>query len=239
MMDKPRFLLYPCIVPGKNDSEGEAMEIGTKLKNARSAAKLTQEQAAEALGVSRQTVSSWENEKTYPDIVSVIRMSDLYSVSLDHLLKEEPEVKQSYTQFLSDSTDAVKSRDRLARIVLTAALLLCWAVVEAVFFLFARGAETAACNIVFRAVLLPAVTAAVTFIAGKNGFWGKAAWLLIPLCAVLFLLVPRVSVTVTGTDVWRAFVWPDLRYLPIGAAVALLGLGSGKLLRAGRSRAED
>ena len=121
------------------------MEIGAKLKNARATAKLTQEQAAEALGVSRQTVSSWENGKTYPDIVSVIRMSDLYSVSLDHLLKEEPQVKQTYTQYLAESTDTVKSRDRLSKIVLTAALLLCWALVEAGFFFFAKGPEIDAC----------------------------------------------------------------------------------------------
>lgn len=65
------------------------MDIGTKIKNARLAAGLTQEQAAGALGVSRQTVSNWENGKTYPDIISVVKMSDLYHVTLDHLLKEE------------------------------------------------------------------------------------------------------------------------------------------------------
>lgn len=65
------------------------MDIGTKIREARAAAHLTQEQAAEALGVSRQTISNWENNRTYPDIVSVIRMSDLYSVSLDRLLKEK------------------------------------------------------------------------------------------------------------------------------------------------------
>lgn len=37
------------------------MDIGSKIKNARIKAKLTQEQAAEALGVSRQTISNWEN----------------------------------------------------------------------------------------------------------------------------------------------------------------------------------
>ena len=36
------------------------MEIGTKMKNARISAQLTQEQAAEELGVSRQTISNWE-----------------------------------------------------------------------------------------------------------------------------------------------------------------------------------
>lgn len=53
------------------------MDIGTKIKEARIAAQLTQEQVAESLGVSRQTMSNWENNKTYPDIVNVIKMSDL------------------------------------------------------------------------------------------------------------------------------------------------------------------
>ena len=53
------------------------MEIGTLIKAARKNSGLTQEQAAEALDVSRQTLSNWENGKTYPDIISVITMSDL------------------------------------------------------------------------------------------------------------------------------------------------------------------
>ena len=64
------------------------MDIGVKIKNARIKTNLTQEQAAEAIGVSRQTISNWENEKTYPDIVSVVKMSDLYDIILDRLLKE-------------------------------------------------------------------------------------------------------------------------------------------------------
>ncbi|WP_338061407.1 helix-turn-helix transcriptional regulator [Angelakisella massiliensis] len=43
----------------------ERMEIGAKLKGARISAKLTQEQAAQALGVSRQTISNWENEVSH------------------------------------------------------------------------------------------------------------------------------------------------------------------------------
>ena len=62
-----------------------AMDINEKIKNARVQAHLTQEDAADKLGVSRQTMSNWENGKTYPDIVSVVKMSDIYHVSLDHL----------------------------------------------------------------------------------------------------------------------------------------------------------
>ena len=84
LMDKARSFPYDV---GRKD--GMPMEIGAKLRQARIAAGLTQEQTAEALGVSRQSISNWENEKNYPDIVSVVRLSDLYAVSLDALLKEE------------------------------------------------------------------------------------------------------------------------------------------------------
>lgn len=63
------------------------MNIGEKIRNAREENNLTQAQAAESLMVSRQTISSWENGKSLPDILSVIRMSDLYKMSLDELLK--------------------------------------------------------------------------------------------------------------------------------------------------------
>lgn len=59
------------------------MEIGKKLKEARLNRDLTQEVIAEKLNVSRQTISNWENEKSYPDIISVIELSNLYSISLD------------------------------------------------------------------------------------------------------------------------------------------------------------
>ena len=77
------------------------MEIGKKLKNARIEAGLTQEKAAEKINVSRQTISNWENEKSYPDIISVIALSDLYSVSLDELLKGD----QKMAEHLEESTD--------------------------------------------------------------------------------------------------------------------------------------
>lgn len=89
------------------------MDIGTKLRNARTEANITQECAAEAVGVSRQTISNWENEKSYPDIVNVIRLSDLYGVSLDELLKGD----QKMIAHLNESTDVVRSNQKLVAAV--------------------------------------------------------------------------------------------------------------------------
>ena len=96
------------------------MEIGKKLKNARIEAGLTQEKAAEKIDVSRQTISNWQNEKSYPDIISVIALSDLYSVSLDELLKGD----QKMAEHLEESTNVVKSNKKLTGAILLNIILM-------------------------------------------------------------------------------------------------------------------
>ena len=101
-------------------------DIGCKIKAARIEKKLTQEQVAELLGVSRQTISNWENEKSYPDIISVIKMSECYDVSLDYLLKGEQKMK-SYYDYLEESTNVVKSNANRNKIITILSYLLIWA----------------------------------------------------------------------------------------------------------------
>lgn len=101
------------------------MEIGKKLRDARLQKGFTQEAAAEKIQVSRQTISNWENEKSYPDIVSVVNLSNLYEISLDELLKGDKRM----LEHLEESTNIVRSNKRLvaaviANIVLLPALVL-------------------------------------------------------------------------------------------------------------------
>ena len=53
--------------------------------------KLSQEELAEKIFVSRQTISNWENNKNYPDVKSLLLLSSLFSVSLDILIKGDLE----------------------------------------------------------------------------------------------------------------------------------------------------
>ncbi|MBO0449045.1 helix-turn-helix transcriptional regulator [Enterococcus sp. MJM12] len=65
------------------------MKIGVKLKEARIQRKWTQDYVASQLQVSRSTISSWEVGRTYPDLESLVRLSDLFEISLDTLLRED------------------------------------------------------------------------------------------------------------------------------------------------------
>lgn len=68
------------------------MNLGSQIKRYRNELHLSQEELAEKIFVSRQSVSNWENDKTYPDIKSLLLLSELFSVSLDTLIKGDLEI---------------------------------------------------------------------------------------------------------------------------------------------------
>ena len=213
---------------GTQRKGGTEMDIGSKIRQARITAGYTQEQAAEELCVSRQTISNWENAKTYPDIVSVIRMSDLYDVRLDDLLKEEKEVKERYVDYLRESTDTVKSHERLTKGILLAQNLILYTVVQLVFWFFAKGSLVPMYKTVFQYVLLPMSVLILGAFAGHGNWWGKRKWLLTAVCGALFALVPSVSYVSGETEAALTFLWPSFLYLPLGAFFLYAGVSCGQ-----------
>ena len=215
------------------------MEIGSKLKKARNEKGLTQEQTADALGVSRQTISNWENNKSYPDIISVVKMSEIYSISLDHLLKEDNSMngKQTYMEYLEETTNTVKSKRNLEKVILFSAYFLVWAIAEVVFW-SVRGPITTGCNVIFRWILLPLLTLVTTAIIVRNNYWGKANWFSVLAAAVAFLTIPYTKFVAEGiadanveTTISFVFKWPNFSYMAIGVFVALCGIWIGSILR--------
>ena len=69
--------------------KGVNMILADKIINMRKKAGWSQEELAEQLGVSRQSVSKWESSQSVPDMDKIVRMSDIFSVSTDFLLKDE------------------------------------------------------------------------------------------------------------------------------------------------------
>lgn len=67
------------------------MEISRQIKKYRQEFKLSQEDLAEKVFVTRQTISNWENDKNYPDINSLVLLSNLFGTSLDILVKGDLE----------------------------------------------------------------------------------------------------------------------------------------------------
>ena len=68
------------------------MELGKQIKKYRNEISLSQDALAEKIYVSRQTISNWENDKSYPDVNSLVLLSEVFNVSLDQLIKGDVEM---------------------------------------------------------------------------------------------------------------------------------------------------
>ena len=71
------------------------MEVGNQIKKHRNQNGWSQEVLAEKAFVSRQTVSNWENNKSYPDIHSLVLLGNIFNISLDELIKGDVEVMKN------------------------------------------------------------------------------------------------------------------------------------------------
>ena len=215
------------------------MEIGSKLKEARMRTEYTQEQVSEAIGVSRQTISNWENEKSYPDIVSVIKMSDLYDVSLDYLLKgKETKPMLSYMDYLEESTNTVKSKQKLTKHMQIGIYIILW-VACLIWFWLGKGNDggfAMAYSLVTFYCVLPISTFVLSFVIGKDISWGIEKWAMPFFFGVMYALENFGTFLIANNIACNNQNFPSIEDAVPGFVISLIGLLMGILLRRCKSK---
>ena len=213
-------------------------DIGSKIKAARLEKKLTQEQVAEILGVSRQTISNWENEKSYPDIISVIKMSDCYEVSLYYLLKGEQKMK-TYYDYLEESTNVVKSNANRNKIITILSYMLVWAIAMIVFWFFTSGSDAMGYSLMFLWIILPVTTFVVSIVIGKNDFWKKGKWAFTLFFGVMYMLAEYGTFKMANNIAFDKLNAPDWGMIVAGAIISAIGMLLGSLCNKKRNKQKN
>ena len=89
------------------------MNISKTIREERSKLSLSQEELAERIYVTRQTISSWENDKTYPDINSLILLSKVFDMTIDNLIKGDLEIMEQKIE-----TNDIRDMNRYAYLMI-------------------------------------------------------------------------------------------------------------------------
>ncbi len=97
------------------------MELGNQIKKYRNKLCLSQDALAEKIYVSRQTISNWENGKSYPDVNSLVLLSEVFKTSIDHLVKGDVEIMKE--QVKSEDTRSFKRLNTLYFILFLALMV--------------------------------------------------------------------------------------------------------------------
>ena len=126
-------MVWPVRGRAEEDGGRAGMEIGGRIRELRTAAGMSQDDLAARVYVSRQTISSWENGKTYPDVQSLLLLSEIFGASVDSLIKGDVETMNE-----TIGRD-VKTMKRLSYVILAFLLLMIGAMVWICFQVFAWG----------------------------------------------------------------------------------------------------
>ena len=111
------------------------MTFGEKLQRLRQRAGMSQDVLAEKLGVSRQAVSRWERDETMPETDKVIALAELFGVTTDYLLRQQPEETEQEVPPDSNRTSRRPDRrqddllDRIGYLAKTKGYLLGWVLI--------------------------------------------------------------------------------------------------------------
>lgn len=100
------------------------MNFGEQIKNIRKKEKLTQEQFAIRLNISRQAVSNWENNKNLPDIGMLILISNVFHISLDVLIKGDDQMNNMTEKVIQDGSETKKARYNMITSIIGGVLFL-------------------------------------------------------------------------------------------------------------------
>lgn len=201
------------------------MEIGSKLKSTRVKMGMTQEKVADEIGVSRQTISNWENNRSFPDIVSVISLSNLYSVSLDELLKEDKEM----IKYLNESTNEVKSRQKFSKLIQVMSYLLIWAMAIIVFWIGGRTDAMGYSLVVFYLVL-PVSTLVISIFIGKDSGWANYKWIMLLFFGFMYMLASYATFSLANTIAFGNLNTPDITNSLPGILCSAAGMIIGTII---------
>lgn len=217
------------------------MDIGNQLQKARMDAGLTQEQVAEALNISRQTLSNWENSRTSPDMKNAVALSELYGVSLDLLGKGMENVAEA-------PVGEIREKKRLPDLKPIWAYMVIWTGSVMIFHLFMGGSDGLGFSIFFQYMLLPVTAFVVSVIIGLNHDWGWK-WLVPFVLGFLWMMLDYCTFGIANMIALGRLRLPNSSLMVDGSVVPLAGLilgstvrGVGKLfryLRSGRKKDEE
>lgn len=132
------------------------MDISNQIKTRREAMGLSQEQLAEKLYVSRQTISNWERDKTYPDVQSLLMLSVLFDTSIDTLVKGDVTVME---EAVERDRKRMGTRMLWLAVLMLALLAVAFALILSPAFNWMEG--TWGAGVAAAAAFLPAIAALV------------------------------------------------------------------------------
>lgn len=130
------------------------------------------------------------------------------------------------------SANAMKSKTKLSGLVLLASYLVIWVVAVTVFWVFIVRHSTGAMvySLTFLWIILPVTTLVISFLIGRNDYWGKGKWVTSVGFGVMYMLAEYATFRMANNLLFNKVNMPEISMTLTGAAISLIGMALGYLV---------
>ena len=193
------------------------MTLGEKILDLRTQKEMSQEELAAALEVSRQSVSKWETNQSVPDLDKIIRLADLFGVTVDQLVREgerpePPEPPEPQVVYVAEGRRGLTGPQKLG---------VCLEVLGAILLLLGMAALGAIVAVIGAALMI----LGLPLLLAKKHPWLVLGWLAVGLSLLVFN--PYISVSPWGLVVGLRYLYYYLAIPEVSSPVILLGATIG------------
>ena len=193
------------------------MTLGEKILDLRTQKEMSQEELAAALEVSRQSVSKWETNQSVPDLDKIIRLADLFGVTVDQLVREgerpePPEPPEPQVVYVAEGRRGLTGPQKLG---------VCLEVLGAILLLLGVAALGAIAAVIGAALMI----LGLPLLLAKKHPWLVLGWLAVGLSLLVFN--PYISVSPWGLVVGLRYLYYYLAIPEVSSPVILLGATIG------------
>ena len=193
------------------------MTLGEKILALRTQKEMSQEELAAALEVSRQSVSKWETNQSVPDLDKIIRLADLFGVTVDQLVREgerpePPEPPEPQVVYVAEGRRGLTPPQKLG---------VCLEVLGAILLLLGVAALGDIAAVIGAALMI----LGLPLLLAKKHPWLVLGWLAVGLSLLVFN--PYTSVSPWGLVVGLRYLYYYLAIPEVSSPVILLGAAIG------------
>ena len=181
------------------------LHLSENLKKYRMMKNLTQEDVAEYLRITPQSVSKWERGESVPDIVVLKAVSDIFGVTVDYLITDghdatETVVDESVPKYARDA-----KKHRMHRVITGMSVLLVWVIATILFIIFDASWHNSVANYL---IIAYAVVASMLVWLVFNSIWHnrRRNYLIISGLMWSVLLAVHTSILVGGFNLWQMYL---------------------------------
>ncbi len=135
-----------------------------------------------------------------------------------------------YLEYLDESTNVVKSKRKLTKIIQIGIYLVIWAAAILSFWIVSAPSDAMGYSLIVFYVILPVTTVILSFLIGKDKGWGRVKWMMPLFFGVMYMLAEYATFSLANMTAFHKYNMPEFSMLLTGAVLSLIGLGIGKVI---------